>query len=217
MRTLANTTLAVTTLACFWLLGLATAPGGIAARFDGLPIVGSPLLLLGFFVVTGPLLGTLLLCLIWGALQTAALHKWVKWKQKPRAERGPLPRIRLALIPIALGLTAAALFFQLPTRAGFALARDDFQPLTQNMTAKTPQVSAVNATVGIYRVRAVGVDPRGGVYFMLNHTTGSLSGCTTSYGFAHQPNQQGTPFGDQHYRFTPLGGGWYAFRASKAS
>lgn len=36
---------------------------------------------------------------------------------------------------------------------------------------------------------------------------------TTSWGFVHRPNQEGSPFGAAGYRLRRLGDGWYWFVA----
>ncbi|MEM8545904.1 MAG: hypothetical protein AAGF66_18150 [Cyanobacteria bacterium P01_H01_bin.119] len=52
-------------------------------------------------------------------------------------------------------------------------------------------------------------DPHGGTYF----ETSKAGPFRMSYGVAYQPNEEGSPFGDDGYTIEPLYGDWYRFRS----
>jgi len=113
----------------------------------------------------------------------------------------------------SLVVTALLLWFSLPQAAGFSLSRSSFQRF---LSAQPIESSAGHVTLnrrfGIYRVAQVASDSRGGTYFQVRTVPDFVD--TLSYGFALQPNRDGTPFGAARYTLAPLGLGWYAFRAS---
>jgi hypothetical protein len=65
--------------------------------------------------------------------------------------------------------------------------------------------------MGVYLVKRVWRDERGGVYFCVSNDS---MFDTTSFGFAHDPNPVGTPFGAAHLTLRPLGGSWFYFSAN---
>jgi hypothetical protein len=68
--------------------------------------------------------------------------------------------------------------------------------------------------IGPYWVDRYGTDRRGGVYFRTHTGPDGIGPDQMSYGFAFQPNDQGTPFGNAGYQFRHLFGDWYVFAAS---
>ncbi|MEM7680640.1 MAG: GNAT family N-acetyltransferase [Planctomycetota bacterium] len=210
MRSFANLLLIATVLGCAWMFWLAVLPGR-GEQFADSFYLQSQLYRVGVLVVAwpGPVVAVLLILVMRRAvMRRGGLRSTIR-----RAMRAPWPWRRAALAGVLLILTFVLCWGRMPLHAGFALSRDSFEPLTQNLTATTPQVSAVNVRVGLYRVQALGVDPRGGVYFVVHTTTPGIGPDPAYHGFAFEPNRLGSPFGENGYRLRSLGDGWYAFRA----
>ena len=123
----------------------------------------------------------------------------------------------------AFGLQAAAIsvlafglvVLRVPMRLAFAVSRSAFEYfLRSNPTpAETDRMSAqVSRWFGIYHVDRWGHDTRGGHYFRTS--TGSDMIDTMSYGFAFQPNPQGSPFGAAGYWRYRIVGDWHTFAVS---
>jgi hypothetical protein len=121
---------------------------------------------------------------------------------------------------VILGLllgTAALVMLYVPRRIAFAASRPAFEQLLPQAAAAPAaagQTTPLNRWVGAYPVDHYAADRRGGVYFRVHTGRDGIGPDQMSYGFAHQPNDAGSPFGSAGYRVFPLGGGWYWFRAS---
>ena len=72
----------------------------------------------------------------------------------------------------------------------------------------------LNRRLGFYGVDEYAADPRGGVYFRVYTGGDGIGPDQMSYGFAHKPNSEGSPFGAASYRVHRLGGDWFWFEAS---
>lgn len=117
----------------------------------------------------------------------------------------------LLIAPIIVISTYAMLKFYIPRRIAFAAHRSSFDSLLTQVPA-AEQAVAFHKRVGLYQVEAAAVDPRGGTYFRTG--TGADMIDKLSFGFAKDPNHQGTPFGAADLVLRPLGNGWYWFTVS---
>jgi hypothetical protein len=68
--------------------------------------------------------------------------------------------------------------------------------------------------LGFYSVDRYAADPRGGAYFRTHAGPDGIGPDTMSYGFAHRPNPEGSPFGRAGYHLSHVVGDWYVFSAS---
>jgi len=141
----------------------------------------------------------------------------VLYRRHTRGQLSPLPKREVAATAIVLLSTLILLKFYVPRRAAFRFSRSAFE----QMTATAPVMDCAGAgeshldrRLGIYHVDQYARDPRGGVYFRVFAGSDGIGPDTMSYGFAYQPNQQGTPFGAAHYCVFRLSGDWYWYRAS---
>ena len=105
----------------------------------------------------------------------------------------------------------------MPARLGLALSLGSFEELLRaderdRGWRRSPDEVAARA--GLYRVVAREQDPRGGTYFCTYEGWDGLGPDVMSYGFAHQPNPEGSPFGAEHYHTVRLLGDWHLFLAS---
>jgi hypothetical protein len=119
------------------------------------------------------------------------------------------------IAPVLVCTTFAMLRYYVPRRVGFLAHERAFErllPSAPSAGASTP--TPLGRRVGIYSVDEWATDLRGGVYFRTGTGPDGLGPDTMSYGFAHQPNRQGSPFGAAHYAVRRLFGDWYWFRAS---
>lgn len=135
------------------------------------------------------------------------------------ASRGKLPRWRIpwtqvvVIFAILLG-SYVVLKFYVPRRIAFAASRPAFEQMLVQATPSEYGGTALNRRLGIFIVDEYAADPRGGVYFRVYRGSDGIGPDQTSYGFVHEPNQKGTPFGAAKYRYFRLGEGWYWYRAS---
>jgi hypothetical protein len=127
---------------------------------------------------------------------------------------GPPRRRASAVVILACAiLTPTLLLTNVPRRALFGQYRGDFEKLlTQAPPPGNRAVVGLNADLQLYWVDQWGTDARGGTYFRT--MTGSGPG-GASFGFAHRPNPDGSPFGDNGYRLQHLTGDWYSFAAAE--
>ena len=109
--------------------------------------------------------------------------------------------------------TIALLWYGTPRWGAFRLWRGEFDELARSVVESSPgELPGEGQWIGPWRIDAVAVDPRGGVY--LRTWRGQAFVDTLSYGFAHRPNQEGTPFGASGYWLHPVGNDWWVFGAS---
>jgi hypothetical protein len=107
----------------------------------------------------------------------------------------------LAIVMATVSFTLV--LFGLPRRAIFELFRQSFDARAAD-GREGPQ------RIGPWRVHRE-LDPRGGVFF--SAWSGQKdSDCSVTFGFAHRPNSEGTPFGDRLLELQPLGADWYEFQ-----
>lgn len=185
-----------------------------------------------FAVLTTVFFGSIALLSIWpGAVEAdltfllvAALSVvWLTWAAVRTGRRGlqgePWPWVGM----LALLITIAAICFDAPRRLLFATSRRSFEAVAkgQSSAERLPNppadsryaaVPLPSASLGIYTVRDARRDQRGGIYFRTSTSMDMID--QLSWGFAWNPNPEGSPYGRARYQLRPLGFGWYSFRAS---
>lgn len=109
------------------------------------------------------------------------------------------------LIVLLVGLIALT---SIPLRIATLPFRQSFA----NAVATPPPIGRFSGSLGPWTFEQAEVDARGGVYYVTGERSDLIDGYY--FGFAYQPNKQGSPFGNAYYRLTPLWGDWYAFRAN---
>jgi hypothetical protein len=126
-----------------------------------------------------------------------------------RSER--IPWKFVAAIFVMLFITYTALRLYVPRRIAFAFCRSTFQQIVDDGVADN---HSFDRRIGPYDVDECLVDVCGGEYFRVYTGADGLGPDVMSYGFCHNPNGEGSPFGAAHYRTFRLGNDWYWFRAS---
>lgn len=193
MKFAGNAVVLVALLGCASALAVSVYPG-----------VLNDVVLLGFFaaVFVVPVAGVFALI--------AALHV----AQEGRWRRLCVPWRHIAVaLAIMLG-TYAVLKVYVPRRIAFAASRTSFEKMLASAPQSEFQGKSLRRRLGVYQVDAYAADLRGGVYFRVYRGSDGIGPNTMSYGFAYEPNREGTPFGAAGYRVYRLGDGWYWFHAS---
>jgi len=126
----------------------------------------------------------------------------------------PLAVRQVFVAPLVVCLTYAMLTFYIPRRIAFRVVQSRFDSLVPSATVSEDGGTKLDRWLGIYHVDEYAADPRGGVYFRTGSAPDLLAPDTMFYGFAFQPNGQGTPFGARRYLVRPLGRDWYWFQVS---
>jgi hypothetical protein len=124
------------------------------------------------------------------------------------------PRRRWAVVVLAaVALAPTLLYLHVPRRVLFHQYRPEFDGLLEKAPPGGDRaVVGLNADLTVYWVDQWGTDARGGTYFRT--LVGSGPNDRRSFGFAHRPNAEGSPFGDAGYELNHLGGDWYSFAAA---
>jgi len=116
------------------------------------------------------------------------------------------------VVIVATILTPLLLATHSPRRVVFANYRPQFEALLADAPPASGQaVANLNADMSLFWVDQWGTDARGGTYF---RTLTGAAPDRRSFGFAHRPNAEGSPFGDAGYELQHLTGDWYSFAAS---
>ena len=113
---------------------------------------------------------------------------------------------------LILLITLVLLGLDVPRRVAFFASRGAFEAYAAQSPVQEYGAAELNQWLGVFWVDEYAADPRGGVYFRVFRTAVGIGPDTMSYGFVRQPNPHGSPFGAAHYRYFPIGGGWYWFR-----
>ena len=167
-------------------------------------------------VLNDLLLAAVLFAVIWVpivllAIVVVAISLYRRGKAKP-PERFPKGEaIAAAVVAV---VTLALLVFCIPRRTAFVLSRSAFDAAVQSAPTSARGGVRLQRRLGVYRVDQHAADPRGGVYFCVHRGTDGIGPDVMSYGFAHRPNELGSPFGAAHYATFHVVGHWYWFRAS---
>ena len=191
-RRLARATFFASAIACCALLLASIWPGVLDQFFFGLPA----------------LLLSLPLFFLWIAWVAAVAVFEITGQSKgaPRRRWGQNAALLVTASLISVG-------FHLPKRIAFGAVDRQFASLLTEAPSAGSSYVALDREIGLYRVNAVGRDPRGGVFFRTHRGPAGLFD-EMSYGFAWRPNEQGSPFGSAAYNWRPLFGDWYVFAAS---
>lgn len=136
--------------------------------------------------------------------------------------RKPAPSSRgrwAVLSVVAVVGTVGLVRYHIPQRIAFAAIAGSMHSLAQSAPLAHPEAIGydgfeLDRRFGPYRVGRYAADPRGGVYFRTLTGADGIGPDRMSYGFAFQPNHDGTPFGMASYRLDHLFGAWYVFEAS---
>jgi hypothetical protein len=102
----------------------------------------------------------------------------------------------------------------IPRRLAFMTSRSAFEQVRVQLPVSAKGKITLNRKLGLYEVDEYAIDSRGGVYFRVFWGGDGLSPDVISYGFVHQPNREGSPFGAANYQIVYLYGDWYGFRVS---
>jgi hypothetical protein len=128
-----------------------------------------------------------------------------------------LPRRRTSAFVVLLCVivTPILLATHVPRRIVFQQYESRFEAMLDDAPPAGDQsVTPLNEDLAIYWVDQWGTDRRGGTYFR-TLSTGQRGGTEReSFGFAHKPNREGSPFGNTDYTLQHLTGDWYSFSAS---
>lgn len=131
---------------------------------------------------------------------------------RPARSDRPRRRVTALVVLAALVLTPTLLLTNVPRRLVF----DAYRPHFEALLAEAPPAGDhstvnLNADLRLFWIDEWGTDRRGGTYF---RTMVGAAPDRRSYGFAHRPNAEGSPFGDVGYELRHLAGDWYSFRAN---
>ena len=111
---------------------------------------------------------------------------------------------------VTMGLVCA----HVPQRIALRICCSDLIALVNAAPADKFRGAWNGTVVGPYCVDRIAVDRRGGVFFRTHTGPDGIGPDQMSYGFVLTPNDQGTPFGNAHYRRFHLFGDWHTFAAS---
>lgn len=148
---------------------------------------------------------------VWGLL---ALIGVIVLARKGKLRGLRIPWKQVAVVFALLSATYVLLKFYVPLRIAFAASRASFENMVPQAKPSEFQGTPLNRRLGAYEVDEYASDPRGGVYFRVYRGRDGIGPDAMSYGFAHKPNLQGTPFGAARYRVFPLGHDWCWFYVS---
>jgi hypothetical protein len=132
----------------------------------------------------------------------------------PRPGR-PRRRGHALIVLLCIAGTTLLLLNSVPRRLLFRQHRQEFEALLP--MAPPPgnhQVIGLNADLSIFWIDQWGTDARGGTYFRTVSGRDQGRAEKRSFGFAYQPNEQGSPFGDAGYELQHLTGDWFSFAAT---
>jgi hypothetical protein len=158
-----------------------------------------------FALLLLPLIG--LLGLTWLLAAARALPK-------PFGAGSPIRTRSILAAPVIMFITFELLLSYVPRKIAFLAVRNQFSSYLAGAPVSNFQGKPFGRRIGIYAVDTWAADPRGGVYFRTGTGPDGIGPDLMSYGFAFQPNPQGSPYGRSRYTIRPLGAGWYWFTVS---
>lgn len=127
-----------------------------------------------------------------------------------KARRLPAFPLRQVLVaPLVVCLTYGLLKFYVPRRVVFFACQSQFEPYLASAPVSEYQGKPLGRWLGVYRVDEYAADPRGGVYFRTGTGRDGIGPDRMSYGFAHRPNRQGSPYGAARYGTWRQSDDWY--------
>ena len=190
---MSNVAITATAIACVTAMTISVYPGVLNDLF-------LITILLSFLVV--PTVGAILLAVVtYLAVEGKLRRPKIPWKG-------------IAAVFTILLATYVLLKFYVPRRIAFALSQSTFEAQLAKASPSARGGAPMNSMIGVYRVDKFAADPRGGVFFRVHSGKDGIGPDAMTYGFAHKPNAEGTPFGAAHYRTYRLGGDWFWFHAS---
>jgi hypothetical protein len=148
-------------------------------------------------------------CLSWWVFADTA-HDVPDLFSPPTARRR-WPAAATLLLVISCGF----LWWDVPRRLAFLPTRGAFESCLAGAPAAYSSDHKFDRRFGMYHVDRLATDPRGGIYFRTRSSPDGFHASTMSYGFSHQPNPSGSPFGDEKYTLAHVVGDWYSFQASE--
>ena len=134
---------------------------------------------------------------------------------RPTTPGKPRQRKSALLVLVCLAATPALLLTSTPRWLAFRRHQPQFEALlAQAPPPGNRAVMPLNADLNVYWIDHWGTDARGGTYFRT--LAGRVDGRADrrSFGFAYQPNPDGSPFGNERYELHHLTGDWYSFSAT---
>lgn len=99
-------------------------------------------------------------------------------------------------------------------RIGLLLCKSQFEQAIQRISLLDNQTAHGfgHDFVCIYDINGISKDERGGTYLALWHAPDMID--TFFYGFAFEPNSEGSPFGNAYYQTRKVSGSWHTFRSN---
>lgn len=187
----------MTCLGGLGLLALAIWPG----------VLDDALLSVPYILITLPIIGLWAILLIWLSLRELFDNAFSPNRKSWIATRSML----------VMFATLAMLLTHVPQRIVFIFFVHQLQPFLIAAPEEKYQGARgreLGIWVGPYWIDRFDFDRRGGVFFRTHVGPDGIGPDQMSYGFAFQPNKQGTPFGNAHCLRQRLFGEWFAFEAS---
>jgi hypothetical protein len=134
---------------------------------------------------------------------------------KPNRTGQPRRRASALVVLACLLVTPLLLVTHTPRRIVFRQHQGEFEKLLEHPPPPGNRVVIpLNADLTIYWIDQWGADARGGTYFRTMSGRADGRADKRSFGFAHRPNPDGSPFGDARYELHHLTGDWYSFSAT---
>jgi hypothetical protein len=199
MKIFSKTAICITLFICVAILIISIYPGALNSFF--FPVILVSIVCVPFAV---------LVTLFWG-LRTLG-------RRDLKSIRLPwqtfVPWREVAIIAGIVLVCYVLLKFYIPRRLAFMVSRSAFEQVRVQLPISAKENITLNRKLGLYEVDEYAMDSRGGAYFRVFSGGDGLSPDTISYGFVHQPNREGSPFGAAHYQIFYLYGDWYWFRVS---
>lgn len=126
-----------------------------------------------------------------------------------------MPIVGLFLLSGIVGVVCLIIAVSgVPRRIAFRASLGEFRSLCDSMQQSEYMGNELDKRIGVWTVDRYAADPRGGVFFRTGTAIDGISPDTMSYGFAYQPNTNGTPFGNARYWMSEVAPDWYHFRVS---
>jgi hypothetical protein len=200
MKILGKIAICITLFICVAILIISIYPGALNSFFFPVMLVS---------IICVPIFAVLAI-LFWG-LRTLG-------RRDLKSIRLPwqtfVPWREVAIIAGIVLVCYVLLKFYIPRRLAFMISRSAFEQVRVQLPVSAKGKITLNRKLGLYEVDEYAIDSRGGVYFRVFWGGHGLSPDVISYGFVHQPNREGSPFGAADYQIFYLYGDWYGFRVS---
>ncbi|BAZ02720.1 hypothetical protein NIES37_67330 [Tolypothrix tenuis PCC 7101] len=200
MKIFSKIAICITLFICVAILIISIYPGALNSFFFPVMLVS---------IVCVPIF-TVLAILFWGLrtlgrqdLKSIRLswHTFVPWRE-------------VTIIAGIVLVCYVLLKFYIPRRLAFMISQSAFEQVRVQLPISATGKITLNRKLGLYEVDEYAMDSRGGLYFRVFWGGDGLSPDTISYGFVHQPNREGSPFGTANYQVFYLCGDWYWFHVS---